>query len=185
MAKEIQEETDLNNKEKQVKISTLIGKGSELTGDFSVKGSARIDGKITGNVNVTGTLLVGATGSVNGNVSANAIVVGGEVQGDIVASEKTELTATARVLGDITTKVIVIDENAVFQGRCDMNQNAPEKKAKPKVAPKAARVGKKSAKAAIAEALKEVEEEASREAVMQENEDVAKEEVVTENPTEA
>ena len=175
----------MNSKEKQVKISTLIGKGSELVGDFSVKGSARIDGKITGNVTVAGTLLVGATGSINGNVSANAIVVGGEVLGDIAAPEKTELIATARVLGDITTKIIVIDENAVFQGKCDMNQVAPEKKAKVKVAPKAARAGKKSAKAAIAEALKEVEEEANREAVMQEPEKNVKEEVSVDSTTEA
>lgn len=185
MAKEQREATDLNNKEKQVKISTLIGKGSELIGDFSVKGSARIDGKITGNVNVSGTLLVGATGSINGNVSANAIVVGGEVLGDITAPEKTELTATARVLGDVATKVIVIDENAVFQGRCDMNQTEPERKAKLKVASKTARAGKKSAKAAIAEALKEVEEEANREASMQDKENVATEEVVAENSTKA
>ena len=153
----------MSNKEKQVKINTLIGKGSDLTGDFNVQGSARIDGKVNGNVTVTGTLIIGATGSINGDVSAKSIVVGGEVIGDIAAPEKTELTATARVLGDITTKVIVIDENAVFQGKCDMNQTAPEKKSKVK-AVKAARAGRKSAKAAIAEALKEVEEEANKEA---------------------
>jgi len=152
----------LNKKEKQVQISTLVGKGTELAGDFSAQGSARIDGKVNGNVTVTGTLIVGSKGSISGNVSAKAVVIGGEILGDIVAPEKTELTATARVLGDITTKIIVIDENAVFQGKCDMNQAAPDKKAKSRVA-KATRVGKKSAKAAIAEALKEVEEAASRE----------------------
>lgn len=169
----------MNSKEKQVKISTLIGKGSELAGDFSAKGSARIDGKITGNVTIEGTLLIGTTGCIDGNVSANAIVVGGEVLGDITAPEKTELTATAKVLGDITTKVIVIDENAVFQGKCDMNQTAPAKKAR--AATKAVRAGRKSAKAAIAEALKEVEEEANREETMQEGESTA----ATTNATEA
>jgi len=152
----------LKNKEKQVQISTLIGKGSELEGDFSVQGSARIDGKVNGNVTVTGTLIVGSKGSISGNVSAKAVVIGGEVLGDINAPEKTELTATAKVLGDIATQIIVIDENAVFQGKCDMNQAAPDKKAKSRVA-KATRAGKKTAKAAIAEALKEVEEAANRE----------------------
>lgn len=153
----------LGNKEKQIQISTLIGKGSELAGDFSVEGSARIDGKINGNVTVNGILIVGSTGSVSGNVSAKAVVIGGEVLGDINAPDKTELTATAKVLGDITTAVIVIDEKAIFQGKCDMNQATPDKKKKSRTA-KAARVGRKSAKAAIAEALKEVEEEARREA---------------------
>lgn len=152
----------MKNKEKQVRISTLIGKGSELAGDFYVQGSARIDGKVNGNVTVTGTLIVGSKGCISGNVSAKAVVIGGEVLGDINAPEKTELTATAKVLGDIATQIIVIDENAVFQGKCDMNQAAPDKKAKSRVA-KATRVGKKTAKAAIAEALKEVEEAANRE----------------------
>lgn len=153
----------LGSKDKQVQISTLIGRGSELAGDFSVEGSARIDGKVSGNVTVAGTLIVGATGSISGNVSAKAVVIGGEVLGDVTAPDKAELTATAKVLGDIATGIIVIDENAIFQGKCDMNQATPDKKAKSRTA-KAARTGRKSAKAAIAEALKEVEEEAKREA---------------------
>lgn len=157
----------LNNKEKQVMISTIIGEGSEVAGDFTVQGSARIDGKVNGDVTVSGTLIVGATGAISGNVSATAVVVGGEVLGNVSAPEKTELTATAKVLGDIATNVIVIDENAVFQGKCDMNQTTPDRKTKNRNA-KAVRAGRKSAKAAIAEALKEVEEEANREASAQE-----------------
>ena len=158
----------LGNKEKQIQLSTLIGKDSELSGDFVVEGSARIDGKVNGNVTVNGVLIVGSTGNISGNVSANAVVIGGEVLGDINAPEKTELTATAKVLGDITTAVIVIDEKAIFQGKCDMNQATPDKKTKSRTA-KATRAGRKSAKAAIAEALKEVEEEAKKEAEAQEN----------------
>lgn len=155
-----------NREEKEVQISTLIGCNSEIQGDFNVQGSARIDGKVNGNVTVTGTLIVGAAGSIDGNVTAQAVMIGGEVLGDIQAPEKAELTATARVLGNITTTVIVIDENAVFQGKCDMNQQEPDKKAKARTA-KAVKAGRKSAKAALEEALKEVEEEASREANVQ------------------
>lgn len=152
----------MGKKDTEVKISTLIGKGCELAGDFNAKGSVRIDGKVDGNVTVTGSLLVGAGGCINGNVTAASVLIGGEVVGNIEAPEKAELTATAKVLGDITTKVIVIDENAVFQGKVDMNQAVPDRKAKSNVA-KAVRVGRKTAKAAIAEALKEVEELESRE----------------------
>lgn len=163
----------LSNKEKQVQINTLIGKGSELAGDFSVQGSARIDGKVNGNVTVTGTLIIGATGSISGNVAAKSVVIGGEVLGDVAAPEKTELTATAKVLGDISTSVIVIDEKAIIQGKIDMNQATPDKKAKSRNI-KAVRSGRKSAKAAIAEALKEVEEEANREEKMEVQEAISK-----------
>lgn len=152
----------MGKKNTEVKISTLIGKGCELAGDFNAKGSARIDGKVDGNVTVTGSLLVGAGGCINGNVSALSVLIGGEVVGNVDASEKAELTATARVLGDITTKVIVVDENAVIQGKIDMNQTVPDRKSKSNTA-KAVRAGRKTAKAAIAEALKEVEELESRE----------------------
>lgn len=151
----------LNKGEKEVQISTLIGKGSVLQGDFTVEGSARIDGKVNGNVSVTGTLTVGAAGAIMGDVTALAVIIGGEVQGDVNAPDKAELTETAKVIGNITTSVIVIDENAVFQGKCDMNQQEPDRKAKARTA-KAVKAGKKSAKAALQEALKEVEEEANR-----------------------
>lgn len=143
----------LSKKDKEIRIGTLLGRGTQLEGDFSAEGSARIDGTIKGNVTVSGSLIIGATGNIEGNVSSKAIVVGGEVLGNIDAPEKAELTATAKVLGDITTNVIVIDEHAVFQGKCDMNQVVPDRRARNK----AVRAGKKSAKAAIVEALREVE----------------------------
>lgn len=153
-------------KNKELIITTLIGKGAECNGDFSASGSARIDGCINGNVTVTGTLIIGVTGSINGDVSASSTIIGGEVIGNVTASERTELTQTARVIGDINTEIIVIDEKAIFQGGCNMNQETGSKRPKP--AARAVRAGKKSAKEAIAEALKEVEEE-SREAVVEES----------------
>lgn len=144
-------------KEKEVVITTIIGKGAECEGDFSAEGSVRIDGCINGNVTVTGTLIVGATGSINGDVSAATAIIGGEVTGNVNAPGKAELTTTARVIGDITTGTIIIDEKAIFQGKCDMNQDVSSKRPRPNG--KALRNGRKLAKAAIAEALKEVEAE--------------------------
>ena len=144
----------LMKKDTEIRIGTLIGNGAKLDGDFSVPGSVRIDGCIDGNVTVDGTLIVGATGAINGNISAEAVIIGGEVVGDVETSKKVELTGTAKVLGDITTAVLVIDENAVFQGKCNMNQPVPDKKARAK----AVKASKKSAKDALAEALKEVQE---------------------------
>ena len=142
-------------KNKDVKITTIIGKGAECNGDFTAEGSVRIDGVINGNVTVTGALIVGATGSINGDIEAHSAIVGGEIIGDVKVADRTELTSTARLIGNITTVVIVIDENAVFQGSCNMNQEVPGKRTRP--ASKIVRASKKSAKEAIEEALKEVE----------------------------
>ena len=142
------------------KISTILGKGCVLNGDFNADGSARIDGTVNGNVVVKGMLILGVDGKINGDVQSTGALIGGSVIGNIDSHDKLELSSSARVLGDIKTQVLVIDEHAIFQGKCDMYQETPAAKktlAKPSV--KAARAGKKSAKAAIVEALKEVEEE--------------------------
>lgn len=137
----------------EVRINTLIGEGTELAGDFTVKGSARIDGKVEGNVMVEGTLILGATGEINGDVTAESLLIGGQVVGDIQAAKKTELTKSARVIGDITTTLIVIDEQAIFQGGCNMNQAVPDRRAKAESA-KAIKEGRKTARAAMDEALR-------------------------------
>lgn len=144
-------------------ITTLIGEGAELTGNFSAKGSVRIDGKIEGDVNISGKLILGAAGWIDGDVSADSVMIGGQVFGDINATSKAELASTARVIGDITTETIVIDEHAIFQGGCNMNQEVPEKKGKVRSA-KAVKEGRKTAKIAIEEALKEVQEGEGKEA---------------------
>lgn len=149
----------LGKKDAEVRISTLLGSTTEITGDFTVDGSARVDGKITGNVMVTGTLIVGVTGSITGNVNADMVMIGGEVIGDIAAKSKTELTSTARIFGDITTNTIVIDEYAIFQGGCNMNREAGDKKSNN---PKAVRADRRTAREIMDGALKEAEGESRR-----------------------
>lgn len=143
-------------KKKDTRINTIIGNGSECNGPFNAEGSIRVDGVINGDVTVSGTLIVGTTGIITGDINASAAVVGGEIYGNLIITEKTELTSTARVIGNITTLLIVIDEKAIFQGNCNMNQDVNGKRPRP--SSKALHAGKKSAKEALAEALKEVEE---------------------------
>ena len=142
----------------ETQISTIIGMNAECGGDFKAEVTIRIDGTVNGNVTVTDTVIVGASGCINGDINAKKVIIGGEVYGNLNVPEKVELTSTARVIGDITTGGLVIDEKAIFQGRCDMNQDAG-KKSRPNN--RAVKAMKKSAKSAIAEALKEVDEASS------------------------
>lgn len=147
----------MSSKKDNAVITTILGKGCVVNGDFTVKQSARIDGEILGDVYVGGTLIMGTGARIDGNIEADEAIIGGDVVGNIQAQNKVELTVTAKVIGDITTNVIVIDENAIFQGRCNMNQDAPQRK-NPAVK-RAIKEGKRSAKAALQEALREVQEE--------------------------
>lgn len=147
----------MSGKKDNAVITTILGKGCVVNGDFTVKQSARIDGEILGDVCVTGTLIMGTGARIDGNIEAEEAIIGGDVVGNIQAQNRVELTVTAKVIGDITTNVIIIDENAIFQGRCNMNQDAPQRK-NPAVK-RAIKEGRRSAKAALQEALREVQEE--------------------------
>ena len=145
-------------KEETTVIKTILGKGCVVGGDFSCETAARIDGVVEGNVRISGQLIVGATGVIHGDVEAASIVIGGEIIGNVVAPERAELISTAKLIGDLKTGAIVIDENAIFQGKCDMNQEEAENTAKAKKRKSTGKTAKRSAKAALVEALQEVKE---------------------------
>lgn len=146
----------MSTKNSENKISTIIGKGVIVDGDFTAEGSVRLDGVVEGNVKVGGHLLLGVTGKIHGDVEAASVAIGGEVIGNVEAPKKAELTSTARVIGDIHTNIIVIDEKAIFQGKCDMNQEEAKPRRRP---PRESRAGKRSAREALRDALKAAEDE--------------------------
>lgn len=102
------------------KINSIIGPDTLLEGNFITKETTRIEGVIRGNIKAEGTLVVGASGKIYGNVEAEHVIVGGLVEGDLTVNGKVEIIATGTIQGDITTKSLVIDENAIFQGTCTM-----------------------------------------------------------------
>jgi cytoskeletal protein CcmA (bactofilin family) len=67
-----------------------------------------------------GTLIVGANGQVDANVSVGIATVNGAINGDVIATEKIQLGRTARVMGNISTPRLIIEEGAVFEGGCNM-----------------------------------------------------------------
>lgn len=116
------------NKPKQVsydataeQIVSIIGTGAVIDGPLTTKDSTRIDGTVNGNVTISGSLIIGQDGKINGTVSALNIFNAGEINGNASAvGGKVEISDTGKILGDITAKSLVIDENAVFQGSCTM-----------------------------------------------------------------
>ena len=102
-------------------VGTIIGPGAIIDGPLTTKDSTRIDGTVKGNVTISGALIVGGEGKITGTVSCMNAYIAGEVTGNITAPQgKVEISDTGKVIGDVTCKGIIIDENAVFQGKCDM-----------------------------------------------------------------
>ncbi|MEP6903293.1 MAG: polymer-forming cytoskeletal protein [Actinomycetota bacterium] len=106
---------------KEGRLSGYVGNGTVLTGETSFQAMLRIDGHLTGRVtSENGTLVVGSTGKVDANINVAAAIISGAVNGDIITSEKLELGRTARVIGNIQTPRLVIEDGAILEGGCTM-----------------------------------------------------------------
>ncbi len=110
-----------NKKIKSSKIDTLIGKGVEVVGNITFKGGLHLDGAIIGNVSTAdaadGTVLViSDRGGIEGDVHVAYAVINGEVKGNVYASEKLELSAGARISGNVEYNLLEMASGAEING---------------------------------------------------------------------
>lgn len=106
---------------KDGKLSGFVGHGTSLTGDTSFQMMLRVDGHLTGTVKSDGgTLIVGNNGQLDANVSVGNAQINGTVNGDITATDRIQLGRTARVVGNIATPKLIIEDGALFEGGCTM-----------------------------------------------------------------
>ena len=106
---------------KEGRLSGFVGHGTTLTGETHFQAMLRVDGHLLGTVTSdSGTLIVGTNGQVHANVSVSSAMVNGNVNGDIIASEKIQLGRTARVIGNIQTPRLILEDGALFEGNCSM-----------------------------------------------------------------
>lgn len=98
----------------------LIGNGTNIIGDIKSNGDVRIDGVLTGNISISGKLVVGTTGKIEGHIICQNADISGEIKGKINVSELLILKASAKLAGDIITGKISIEPSATFTGTCSM-----------------------------------------------------------------
>lgn len=93
----------------------------EFSGDVSFRDMVRVNGHIAGTVySKKGTLIVDISATVDANVDVAVAVIGGIVNGDIVAHQRVEIGPNARIYGNIWTRSIEIKSGAIFEGICKM-----------------------------------------------------------------
>lgn len=109
-------------------INTIIGGNSKVEGLLEASDPTRVDGLVQGKILSKSSVIVGEHGVVRGDINAVEILIAGTVYGNLKAEQRIELTETGRVLGDLVTKTLVIDEGASFKGSCTM-EVMEEKKA--------------------------------------------------------
>lgn len=98
----------------------IIGAGTSIDGDIISNGDMRIDGSLTGSINVKGKLVVGPSGMVEGEIICQNADVSGTIKGKIGVAELLSLKSAAKLTGDIITNKIAIEPGASFSGSCSM-----------------------------------------------------------------
>ncbi len=102
-------------------IDTLIGPQVTIHGDLVFSGGLYVEGRIHGKIiaeeGAKAILTLAEQGRIEGEVQAPIVVINGELHGDVHASERVELAARARVLGNVHYKVVEMRAGATLTGR--------------------------------------------------------------------
>lgn len=109
--------------------SATIGKAVKIAGQIYSREDLYVDGDVEGTIELMDhKLTIGPNGKVHAGVKAREVVALGAIQGNVEASERIEIRKDAKLVGDIKTARIVIEDGAYFKGSIDIV------KAEPKVA---------------------------------------------------
>ncbi len=102
------------------RIDTLIGQGTEISGDLVFSGGLHVDGKIIGNVNAQegsdALLILSEFGHIEGDVKVPNMVLNGEIIGDVFGSNRVELAPKSRINGSVYYNLIEMAIGAEVNG---------------------------------------------------------------------
>ncbi len=109
------------NKKKQPPIKSLIADGSQINGDITFTDGLRVDGQITGNIHaseeVSSILVISEIATVTGEITADHIIINGNVKGPIHARKMLELQPKARIEGDVQYAALEMHQGALITGQ--------------------------------------------------------------------
>jgi len=108
----------------------ILNADVEIKGNLKFSGELTLEGKLDGEIQSEGTLHLGDSAVVQGNISVGSVVVRGKVTGNVTAKDKIEVKSRTELFGDIRAAKLVIEEGVTFVGKTEVNPN--------KVAPGAA-----------------------------------------------
>ena len=94
--------------------------GSKIVGKIFADTDFRIDGEVEGTITCNGKVVIGQKGFLKGSISCVNAEIIGTVTGDITVTETLSLRSTAVINGEVRTKILIVEPNAVFDGTCSM-----------------------------------------------------------------
>jgi len=111
-------------------LSGFLDVGTEFHGELSFQDTLRIDGKFEGAIHGR-LLIIGESADVNAEIHVATVSVSGRLRGNVHAKERIELHASARCQCNLDTRVLVVEEGAMFEGGCAMGASAVSRELAP------------------------------------------------------
>jgi cytoskeletal protein CcmA (bactofilin family) len=105
--------------------AAVIGKSVQIRGEVKGSEDLIVDGQVEGTITLLESrLTIGPNAHVSANISAQDVVILGQLSGNITATGRVELRNGCDLVGDISSARILIEENAVFRGKVEPLQGA-------------------------------------------------------------
>lgn len=105
---------------------SLLSVDLEITGNVKTDGEMQIDGRVEGDVSCK-KLLIGEDGSLEGEITADEVIVRGRVNG-LIKAATVELACSSQVIGDVLHDILMIEAGAYIEGHCRRNDAGGETK---------------------------------------------------------
>ena len=101
-------------------LNSLV-QGTEVKGTITSDSDIRIDGKLTGNLECATKLIIGPTGSIDGDVQCENALIEGNFHGNLLVRSTLHIKENAKVQGDVKTDKLIVDQGAEFNVTCNMS----------------------------------------------------------------
>lgn len=117
----------IKNEFEGTEVKAFLGEDTKFKGVLKFDGTVRLDGFLEGEIITNDTLIIGEKAHIVAELSVGTIITLGKIEGNISASKKIEIRAKSRLIGNIKTPVLFIEEGASFEGQCEMSGNENKK----------------------------------------------------------
>jgi len=101
----------------------VLNSEAEIRGTLKFAGELTFEGKLEGEIVSEGTLHLGDSAVVKGDITVGSVVVRGKIQGNVTARDKIEIKAKTELFGDIKAAKLVVEEGVTFVGKSEVNPN--------------------------------------------------------------
>ncbi|MFC1813593.1 polymer-forming cytoskeletal protein [Thermodesulfobacteriota bacterium] len=104
-------------------ITTIIAAGTKIKGEFQSDSIVQVDGKLLGNINSKSLIVIGKSGIIEGEIVSKKVVITGRLLGSAYCDE-IEIKAGGKVIGQVTSDVLMIERGSFFEGESKPKENA-------------------------------------------------------------